>query len=334
MLLIGKLTGAAALSLILWLSVDWPAAFAVLADADGRALAAALAASMATILLSARKWQLLLERARIRLAYVAAAQLYWIGSFFSNFLPTGVGGDAVRLMLTPAPEGRAPVAASILVERLSGLFVMLVLSALALLVLPIELGVELSPLVLVAGVLALALVVLAILYQPSLVLACLLLVEQGLPRFARRPLHFAQRLAEGMLGRNCDARAVTVAILYSFPFYGAMMIAQYWMLHSVGAEVGLVAVILGAPLVSLVALTPITINGLFLAEGAFVLIYASTGVPPEVALAAAIVRRLVDLVNSGLGSIMWLAWQVGVRGAAEHETPPRGAVPASPAARG
>ncbi len=322
MLMIGKLTGAAALSLILWLSVDWPAAFAVLAGADGGALAVALAASMATILLSARKWQLLLDRARIRLAYVAAAQLYWIGSFFSNFLPTGVGGDVVRLMLTPAPDGRAPVAASIVVERLSGLFVMLALSALALLILPIDLGVGLPPAVLVVGVLGLAAVVLTILYQPGLFLECLLMVEQGLPRLAHKPLAFARRLAEGMLGRGCDARAVTEAILYSFPFYGAMMVAQYWMLQSVGAEVGFLAVILGAPLVSLVALTPITINGLFLAEGAFVLIYASTGVPPEVALAAAIVRRLVDLVNSGLGSIMWLAWQVGVRGSVEREAPP------------
>ena len=242
MLMIGKLTGAAALSLVLWLSVDWPAAFAVLAGADGGALAAALAASMATILLSARKWQLLLERARIRLAYAAAAQLYWIGSFFSNFLPTGVGGDAVRLMLTPAPDGRGPVAASILVERLSGLFVMLVLSACALVVLPLDLGLGLPRLVLVAGVLGLATVMLAILYLPGFFLGCLFMVEQGLPRFARRPLAFARRLAAGMFGRGCDARAVTVAILYSFPFYGAMMVAQYWMLRSVGAEVGLLAV--------------------------------------------------------------------------------------------
>lgn len=315
--MIGKLTGAAALSLVLWLSVDWPAAFAVLAQADSSALAAALAASMATILLSARKWQLLLERARIHLAYAAAAQLYWIGSFFSNFLPTGVGGDAVRLMMTPAPDGRGPVAASILVERLSGLFVMLVLSALALLVLPLDLGLGVPRFLLAAGVLGLALVVLAVLYQPRLFLDCLHLIEQGLPRFARPPLAFAQRLATGMLTRGCDAPAVTVAILYSFPFYAAMMVAQYWMLHSVGAEVGFLAVVLGAPLVSLVALTPITINGLFLAEGAFVLIYASTGVQPEVALAAAIVRRLVDLVNSGLGSIMWLAWHVGMRGKAD-----------------
>ena len=105
----------------------------------------------------------------IHLAYVAAAQLYWIGSFFSNFLPTGVGGDAVRLMLTLRTDGRGPVAASILVERLSGLFA--ALSACALVVLPLDLGLGLPRLVLVAGVLGLATVTLAILYLPSFFLA-------------------------------------------------------------------------------------------------------------------------------------------------------------------
>ena len=66
-------------------------------------------------------------------------QLYWIGSFFSNFLPTGIGGDAVRLMLTPAPRGGCKGAARILVGGLSGLLVML-LSMLAILILPLELG--------------------------------------------------------------------------------------------------------------------------------------------------------------------------------------------------
>ena len=155
------------------------------------------------------------------------------------------------------------------------------------------------------------------------------MVEQGLPRFARRPLDFARRLAAGMFGRG-RCPAVTVAILYSLPFYGAMIVAQYLMLRAVGAEVGLLAVVLGAPLVSLVALTPITINGLFLAEGAFVLIYASSGVAAGGRLAAAIVRRLVDLANSGFGSFMWLAWHVGVRGsvAASADRPAGRYVPA------
>ena len=106
-----------------------------------------------------------------------------------------------------------------------------------------------------------------------------------------------------------DRLAVAAAVLYSLPFYAAVILAQYFMLHAVGAHVSLFEVALGAPLVCAVTLLPVTVNGLFLAEGAFVLVYASVGVAPETALAAAILRRLVDLANSGFGGLLWLAWQ-------------------------
>lgn len=310
--MVGKLGGALALSLVLWFSVDWTAALAVLMESGRWLVLAAFLASVANVLISAGKWQVLLRRGRVRLGYAAAAQLYWIGAFFSNFLPTGVGGDAVRLMMTPSEQGRAPVAASILVERLSGLAVMLAISAVALATLPLELGPS-RPLgvLLVAALTAL---VLSILYFPTWFLACLILVEEVLPPLPSRLVGRVRQVASGLFGPGTDSRSVTDALVWSVPFYGAMMLAQYLMLRAVGADPGAMAVVLGAPLVSLVSLTPVTINGLFLAEGAFVLVYASAGVPPEVALAAAIVRRLVDLANSGLGSGMWLAWQLGVRG--------------------
>ena len=105
MLLTGKLTGAALLSLLLWMTIDWHEAFTVVANADRSLLAGAFLASVGTVLISARKWQLLLQRAQIGVGFPAAAQLYWIGAFFSNFLPTGVGGDAVRLMMTRPQKG-------------------------------------------------------------------------------------------------------------------------------------------------------------------------------------------------------------------------------------
>ena len=119
--------------------------------------------------------------------------------------------------------------------------------------------------------------------------------------------------------RACLVRAATLArsprpSLYSVPFYGAMMVAQYFMLRAVGAEVGFLAVMLGAPLVSLVALTPITINGLFLAEGAFVLVYASAACRPRWRWLRPSSAGWSTSPIPGLGSGMWLAWQVGVRG--------------------
>ena len=167
MLLTGKLTGAALLSLLLWMTIDWHEAFTVVANADRSLLAGAFLASVGTVLISARKWQLLLQRAQIGVGFPAAAQLYWIGAFFSNFMPTGIGGDAVRLMMTPAPDGRARVAATILIERLTGLLVMLGLSAFGLLILPLDLGGPVPRYVTIAGVAGLAMAVTAVLFMPA-----------------------------------------------------------------------------------------------------------------------------------------------------------------------
>jgi len=210
---------------------------------------------------------------------------------------------------------------------------MLVLSAMALALLPLDLGS--SRLLTVLVVVALALLVLSILYLPAWFLATLVLLEGIGPRFLQQALSYVRRISASMLGPGTDAHSVTQAIAWSVPFYGAMMVAQYFMLRAVGADPSVFSVVLGTPLVSLVALTPVTINGLFLAEGAFVVVYASAGVAPEVALAAAIVRRLVDLANSGLGGGMWLAWHFGIRGVERPGSAREQHAPSSPApARG
>ena len=274
----------------------------------------AFCASVGTVLISARKWQLLLQRARIGVGFPAAAQLYWIGAFFSNFMPTGIGGDAVRLMMTPAPDGRSRVAATILIERLTGLLVMLGLSVIGLLILPLDLGGPVPHFVTVAGRGGLG----GGGHLGSFHARPLLGPAGDRPALPAGLCPDTFRLCPSGSGKRArpglQRDGSLGALLYSLPFYGAMMLAQYCMLRAAGADVGMLAVVLGAPLVALVTLLPITVNGLFLAEGAFVLIYASTGIPAEVALAAAILRRLVDLANSGLGSVLWLAWQLGSGG--------------------
>jgi glycosyltransferase 2 family protein len=311
MLFAGKLAGAAVLLLVLWLSLDWGHAAAVLARADPVLIWAALAASALNILISAHKWQLLLRRARVSLAYGVAAQLYWIGAFFSNFLPTGVGGDAVRLMLTPAQGQLGTVAGTILVERLTGLLTLLLLSVLGLAFLPLDLGDGSIGGLLTAAAFGSTGVVATVLVAPGLFVVSIERFAGMLPPALRAPLGAAQRIAAQVMRPAEDRLAVAVAVLYSLPFYAAVILAQYFMLHAVDAHVGLLQVILGAPLVCAVTLLPVTVNGLFLAEGAFVLVYASVGVAPETALAAAILRRLVNLANSGFGGLLWLAWQTG-----------------------
>jgi uncharacterized membrane protein YbhN (UPF0104 family) len=187
---------------------------------------------------------------------------------------------------------------------------LLQLSVLGLAFLPLDLGDgSISPLLTAVATGSTGVVAMVLLLAPGLFVASIERFVGMLPPSFRAPLGAAQRIAIQIMGPAGDRLAVAAAVLYSLPFYAAVILAQYFMLHAVGAHVGLFEVVLGAPLVCAVTLLPVTVNGLFLAEGAFVLVYASVGVAPETALAAAILRRLVDLANSGFGGLLWLAWQ-------------------------
>lgn len=294
-----------ALVLLLFL-VDWRKTTAALANADPGWILAAFLISVVGVLLSAAKWQGLLRHGGIRLPLAATTRLYWIGMFFSNFLPTSVGGDAVRLALTPARGRLANAAGSILIERLTGLFVMLALCVPALSLRPIFLEhVGLHDLLLA--------VVLALTFGTILLLLAPRFLAYSLPwlmRHAPCPLHRVMGVIHAasitIAEQASSTGALTRAILLSLPFYGTIILAQYAVLEAVGSTLSLSEVVLLAPIVPLLTILPLSINGLGLAEGVFVLLYSQAGVMPELALAAAVLRRLVDLANSALGGLFWL----------------------------
>ncbi|MFO1073017.1 MAG: lysylphosphatidylglycerol synthase transmembrane domain-containing protein [Geminicoccaceae bacterium] len=277
-----------------------------LAQARLLPLAGALGVSILGVVLSAEKWRGLLRAAGVHLSLAVCARLYWIGMFVSNFLPSSVGGDALRLVLTPAPNRRTDVAGTILVERLTGFAVMLALCGLGLALRPssfAEPGLRLALLALVVG---LGLAVVAALVVPGWLAALLPRLAPRLPRLLRRPVEVAAQVATAVAGLAQDPAVLGRALLLSIVFYGTIILAQYGVLHAVGAQVALADVVLVGAVVPLLTLLPVSLNGLGLAEGAFVLLYAPLGAPPALALAAAVLRRLVDLTNSALGGLLWL----------------------------
>ena len=58
---------------------------------------------------------------------------YWIGTFLNNYLPSSVGGDFVRMLTLGPLAPMAPVAASVLVERMTGIAALGLLAAICML---------------------------------------------------------------------------------------------------------------------------------------------------------------------------------------------------------
>jgi uncharacterized protein (TIRG00374 family) len=291
--------------LLLW-TVDWRGSLARLRDAAPPLVLAALALVAACVLVSAWKWQLLLRARGLHAGLPALVRLYWIGIFCNNLMPSTFGGDAVRLALARHLGGAAAVGASILVERASG-FLVLVLLALAALLLGPSLA-ELWGLGLAAAsVAAVGGLSLALLLRRGRALVRLAAATApGSGRLPGRLLRKLDALVLALGEYGGDGRALLVTCAVSVLFNGLLVLSHYVVIRATDGGLALWQVALVTPLVTLVSALPVSINGIGLAEGAFVALYARVGLAPEAALAAALLRRVVVLLASLVGALLWL----------------------------
>lgn len=110
---------------------------AELKHSDFRWIVAAGALHIVGLLLSAYRWQILLEVHDVKAPMLDLLQSYLIGGFFNNFLPTRVGGDVYRMVDSKKYSGSLlrPFAV-IVVERLSGIYGLLLIGVTALVFYP------------------------------------------------------------------------------------------------------------------------------------------------------------------------------------------------------
>ena len=100
-----------------------------------------VALSLAMNWVSAMKWHLLSRARGLEVSLTRLTVLYLIGKFFSNFVPGMIGGDVSRSYLFGRYIGsQSTAAASIFLERFTGLLVLVLLAAGATLLRPTVLG--------------------------------------------------------------------------------------------------------------------------------------------------------------------------------------------------
>ena len=308
------------LGLLLWL-VDWRGSVGLLRRVEPGLALAAWGLDLSCVLVSAWKWRRLLAALEVRVGLGALFRVYWIGAFVSGLLPSTVGGDVVRAALTRRYAGAAPVAASIVVERLTGFLVLLLLALAAVLARPDLLaGAQGGRQLQTAVVLALGGGCAALLAAGGLILRPRFLprrlaagpvdgrpVDGGRGGWSGRVLGFAARLRAALAGYAGRPGALLAACAVSVPFYVLIAAFQYAVIRAIEVEVASGDILAIAPLVTVIAALPAAPNGIGTSEAAFVLLYTQAGLSPEEALAAALLRRLVLTLTALTGGLLWLA---------------------------
>ncbi len=119
------------------ISDNWAQATPELTVATAAWLSGALLLTFGGVLLSAVRWQAVLEALGLHTPFNQLLSLYFAGQFMGNVLPSTIGGDALRVSRLAKENGEPPTTfASVVLERLTGWFVLPVLTLTALIVNP------------------------------------------------------------------------------------------------------------------------------------------------------------------------------------------------------
>jgi uncharacterized protein (TIRG00374 family) len=262
-------------------------------------LASAAALTLAGILLSTLRWRTVLsalgQDAKLRrlLSYNLA------GLFVSNVLPTTIGGDVLRVSRLSKDNGESAESfASVVLERLTGWLVLPVITFVGLLVNP---GLRhLGNATRVAVALSIG----------TLVALLVVLGSVASQRFGARVAgtsrwrQFAGAVHLGMGKLRHHPMAAINVLLVGFAYQLVLVLAALMAARAVGISVavGPTALLAFFPAVLIAQVLPISISGLGVREGAFVLFLTPLGVPTQQAIALGLLLYLLNVAVSLLGA--------------------------------
>jgi glycosyltransferase 2 family protein len=275
-----------------------------LQDFDPGWFAAALALNIAVTPLMAYRWQLLLQaRGRRDVPLSWLTETYFVALLLGQVLPTAVGGDAVRLVdLARRTGARAEAAASIVVDRVVGTFALVVLAAAGGLLGGGSLStgsVLVLELFLAAGCVFLAWLFLGRSARP--------LLRRLVPTARRLRIEGPARAVYDDLHAYRQHRSTLVTVLALAVLAQCLRVVVIaWLARGMGLDVGFGTFLLLGPVLFLVTVVPISLNGIGLREAAFVALLKGVGVSTADAFVLGLAFFAVGVLTAALGGAVLL----------------------------
>ena len=291
--------------LLYWVDVD--EALAVLASARLDILALLPLVMVGERLLAAFRWYLLVRVKIAAVTYWGVVRLIFVSGFAGYFTPGSVGVEAVRVYgLSRTTSDLALSVTSVLVERLLGMFALTLLVLVGLALRPPGLPPEYGQIAWLA--LALLVVGVCALMNPWLQRLSILVLAPGWLAPVRRGLQKIYAILDDYRRRpGLMLWSLVVAVVFQLarcllPAVGAA---------ALGAPMPFAYFVVIVPVVALVSLMPISIAALGVRELAYVYLFGLVGMPPEIALALALLIRVCGLLMLLPGA--WFYVRRGVR---------------------
>lgn len=269
-----------------------------------------LSSTIPGILISTYKWQILLHAKAIKdVSFMRLWVLYYVGMFFNNFLPSEVGGDVIRSYNVGKISGRHTESlAAVAMERITGLIAVVIYGVFGIF-LNWTLASNLQLIKIGFGSLTITACFIVLLFHRGFALWVQKKIEVGpIKKIVGKIKSFYLSLAD--YKQNLQVLVTTLILSVVFQFIAIATI--YFFLIAIDINISMTQLILIVPMITLVGIIPIGINGIGLREGAFVFLFSQIGIPPAQSFTVSIFYRICTLLPSILGGIFYAFYKDAV----------------------
>jgi uncharacterized protein (TIRG00374 family) len=257
------------------------------------------------IIVSAWRWQVLLDYKRFQIPVMKTLGIYFIATFFNNFLPTTIGGDVMRVFYS-MKRRKADALATVLVDRILGFVGLFIFALCAVLYLVMRKGqTEFLPLM-IFGLVAIVIITYVFFSKNVYEKVSPFLDKIVFLRIGERlnKLHSSTTDFSGAWG------TIIGCTVFSIIIQALLAIGPYVVMRGMGIDhVSIVPFFIYIPIINVVSIIPISFNALGVREYFYIVLFARVGVLGEQAVAISLVSFFLYFLLSLIGGVIFIFYR-------------------------
>ena len=283
--------------------LDWDRAAELVNHGLAKIIIVAPVLFLVGLAVAAWRWRIILTNVGVSILYRQTYLGYLLGSFYNVFLPGVIGGDVVRVAYCKmsTQSGLGIATASVLLERVFGVLALMIIACVTYMCFPRTL----SALLAVAGT-----SFVFILAGCGMLLVVITLIGRQIwigwllqkDKIVSNP--FVPSVLKAL--NALDLRTLGTIVVLSALYQTVWIFTTFYISRAIGLSVPIHVFFSILPLVYLVTVLPVSLGGVGVREGAFVLLLAQFGVMPSDAVTLSFLEYLSRIVIAGFGGVMHL----------------------------
>lgn len=259
----------------------------------------------AVLIIRIYRWKLILHEMKIKSSFWKLGEIYLISSFFNTFLPSSIGGDIYRIYdLCKISSKKIRPVITVLIERITGVLALISIGIFSLIVYSDILEISQKAIISLVAILLIVifLVISAICYFEKIYYLIRQIIPSKYKDIASEEK--IKKIADVVVEIKENKKLLFNAYLLGIILQFCVIAAFYTTSLALNNKIPMNIFLMFVPMVEIISLIPISINGLGLRDGSLLYFLSTVSISPSFSMSLSILLRLILLVFALIGGFL------------------------------